>query len=325
MKPTEGETVVQFVMRLHQTSKGCNYGNDLGNQLRDQVVQSCQSNYLWCKLLEKDVLTLTETLRVAALFEAVEAQIQLMKLNADASASGCSGSNSIQVNNLRFSRGQDFQHLQYFAFILYISGLFGDQQQTESEMQLHGPIVEEQPQNTILPSAATSEEDAFEALKSQQSSTPSTSTDTLTLVGPHASSEQMAQGDQDITCEQEELTETEAAVGSPPQRMENSSSHVQLGEDAELRGSHTRQDFLEQLQEMCAQISQFTEAVQNLGKRMEESIHEICSAMFRAYDCMSSSVERVANIVEIGMWHHAEVDAETAHCHAQNSWTGQLH
>ena len=39
MEQQDGETVVQFVTRLRQVVKDCDYGEQAKNQIRDQVVQ----------------------------------------------------------------------------------------------------------------------------------------------------------------------------------------------------------------------------------------------------------------------------------------------
>ena len=53
MEQQDGETVAQFVTRLRQVVKDCDYGDQAENQIRDQVVQRCKSHALRKKLLEK--------------------------------------------------------------------------------------------------------------------------------------------------------------------------------------------------------------------------------------------------------------------------------
>jgi len=77
----EGETIAQFVTILRHLSTGCEYGEDIDNQIRDPVIEKCNSDRLRRKLLEKGKLTLAQTLDVAATFEAVESQMKLMSLN----------------------------------------------------------------------------------------------------------------------------------------------------------------------------------------------------------------------------------------------------
>ena len=72
--------MAQFVTRLRQVVKDCDYGDQADNQIRDQVVQRCTSHDLRRKLLEKgDTLTLEVLLKTAASFEAVQAQLESMK------------------------------------------------------------------------------------------------------------------------------------------------------------------------------------------------------------------------------------------------------
>jgi len=42
MEQQDGETVAQFVARLRQVVKDCDYGDQAENQIRDQVVQRCK-------------------------------------------------------------------------------------------------------------------------------------------------------------------------------------------------------------------------------------------------------------------------------------------
>ena len=46
MEQREGETVAQFVTRLRQVVKDCDYGDQSDNQTRDQVVRRCTSHEL---------------------------------------------------------------------------------------------------------------------------------------------------------------------------------------------------------------------------------------------------------------------------------------
>ena len=67
------ESVEQFVTRLRQAVEGCDYGADGDNEIRDQLLCSCKSDYLRRKLLEEGKeLTLKKTLTVAEQCEGVE-------------------------------------------------------------------------------------------------------------------------------------------------------------------------------------------------------------------------------------------------------------
>jgi hypothetical protein len=74
------ETVTQFVTRLRQAVKDCDYGDQSEKQIRDQVVYKCRSVELRKTLLEKgEKLKLKDVLRIAATQEAVESQLRAMK------------------------------------------------------------------------------------------------------------------------------------------------------------------------------------------------------------------------------------------------------
>ncbi|KAK2564023.1 hypothetical protein P5673_012236 [Acropora cervicornis] len=80
MEQQDGETVAQFVTRLKQVVKYCDYGDHSDNQIRDQVVQRCKSYALRRKLLEKgENLTLARLLTTAATYEAVQSQLASME------------------------------------------------------------------------------------------------------------------------------------------------------------------------------------------------------------------------------------------------------
>lgn len=79
MEQMEKETVSQFVMRLRHVAKDCDYGDQVDNQIRDQVVHKCKSDSLRRKLLEKGKrLTLKKTLEIATTLEAVQLQMETM-------------------------------------------------------------------------------------------------------------------------------------------------------------------------------------------------------------------------------------------------------
>ena len=66
------ETTDQFVCRLRQRSVNCDFGVTENDQIRDQLIDKCQSTHLRRKLLEKEKLTLDDALKIARAQEAVE-------------------------------------------------------------------------------------------------------------------------------------------------------------------------------------------------------------------------------------------------------------
>ena len=80
MEQQDGETVSQFVTRLKQVVKDCDYGDQSGNLIRDQGVQRSKSLALRRKLLEKgENLTLALLLTTVATYEAVQSQLESME------------------------------------------------------------------------------------------------------------------------------------------------------------------------------------------------------------------------------------------------------
>ena len=89
MEQQDGETVAQFVTRLRQVVKDCDYGDQAENQIRDQVVQRCKSHELRKKLLEKgEKLTLELLLSTAANHERVQSQLENMEGKKDVNSVG---------------------------------------------------------------------------------------------------------------------------------------------------------------------------------------------------------------------------------------------
>ena len=80
MEQNDSETVAQYVTRLRQMVKDCDYGEQTENQIRDQVVQRCKSHVLRRKLLEKgEKSTLELLLSTAANHERVQSQLKSME------------------------------------------------------------------------------------------------------------------------------------------------------------------------------------------------------------------------------------------------------
>ena len=84
MEQQDSETVAQFVTRLRQLVKDCDYGEQAENQILDQVVQRCKSHELRKKLQEKgEKLTLELLLSTAANHELVQSQLENMEGRKD--------------------------------------------------------------------------------------------------------------------------------------------------------------------------------------------------------------------------------------------------
>ena len=77
-----GESVSQYYIRLKGVVKDCGFGGDQDNQIRDQILFHCQSDYLQRRLLEEgDGLTLTKTLELARDCEQVEQRMSALRGN----------------------------------------------------------------------------------------------------------------------------------------------------------------------------------------------------------------------------------------------------
>ena len=72
------ETVAQFITRLRDLSIGCDYGDNLEDFLRDQVIEKCTSNLLRKKLLTVKDLKLSKVHDIAQALESSEFQAAAM-------------------------------------------------------------------------------------------------------------------------------------------------------------------------------------------------------------------------------------------------------
>ena len=74
----EKEAVLQFFTRLRRAAKDCGYGGDRDNQIRDEVLQKCKSQYLRRRLLvEEKGLTIKRTLEIAELWKKLKCSWKL--------------------------------------------------------------------------------------------------------------------------------------------------------------------------------------------------------------------------------------------------------
>ena len=110
MEQHDGETVAQFLTRLRQVVKDCDYGEQAENQIRDQLVQRCKSHELRRKLLEKgEKLFLELLLSTAANHERVQSQLESME-------NGKNGVNAVrekQQVNTKESTSESMKHACY--------------------------------------------------------------------------------------------------------------------------------------------------------------------------------------------------------------------
>ena len=75
MTQLEMETIDQYVMRLTQRAHSCEFGENLKQHVRDQVVDKCRSSVLTRKFLEKGSdLTLGTLQTIARAHEAADFQ-----------------------------------------------------------------------------------------------------------------------------------------------------------------------------------------------------------------------------------------------------------
>lgn len=74
MKQKTGESVDIFTIRLRMQAEQCGFGDKLEENIKDQIIQNCQSAALRRDLLKRGDAALEEILRVAKIFETVAQQ-----------------------------------------------------------------------------------------------------------------------------------------------------------------------------------------------------------------------------------------------------------
>ena len=105
-----GKTAQKFATRLRRASKDCDYGEDTGNQIRDEILCKCSNTYIKRKLLEAgEGLTLAKALEIAENCEKVDTQLAVMtpggKGEAPASVSRIEGTRKSSDKKNQSSRG----------------------------------------------------------------------------------------------------------------------------------------------------------------------------------------------------------------------------
>ncbi len=79
----------QFATRLRNKIRDSGYGNVSDNQIRDEILSKCQSEYIRRKLLEEGPnLTLDHVLNIAKQCEGIEAQMAALSVSTGAISKG---------------------------------------------------------------------------------------------------------------------------------------------------------------------------------------------------------------------------------------------
>ena len=68
-KQLEKESIEQYITQIRQLAQYCEYGNEIENNIRDQIISSCLSSKLRKRLLTEPYLTLNKLAQVAQAME----------------------------------------------------------------------------------------------------------------------------------------------------------------------------------------------------------------------------------------------------------------
>ena len=102
MTQRPGDTVRQFVTRLWTAANICDYGTDTKNQIRDEVLCKCNSDYLRRKLLEVGPdFTLTRALELAGQCEELDTQMSMLSLDRNNTVAAVSPANNLTAAGSR--------------------------------------------------------------------------------------------------------------------------------------------------------------------------------------------------------------------------------
>lgn len=74
----DGETVIQFITRLRQQARYCEFTSE-DDEIRDQVVDKCNSTEIKKRILEKGDITLKEVTDIAQAFEVMSVRVKNME------------------------------------------------------------------------------------------------------------------------------------------------------------------------------------------------------------------------------------------------------
>eukprot|EP00117_Sycon_ciliatum_P048584 scpid24912/ scgid3571/ Uncharacterized protein K02A2.6 len=78
LAPKAGESISQFVVRLRQQARFCDFGDVTNDMIRDHVVATMRNVELKKKLLQESKLTLATCLEICAIFESTQRQASAM-------------------------------------------------------------------------------------------------------------------------------------------------------------------------------------------------------------------------------------------------------
>ena len=88
---------LQFVAILRRLDRDCDYGTELDNQIGDEVLQECHSDYLRRKLLEAgEDLTIQRTLELAG---TASVHARILRIIDPARFTLRAGANSLNMHN----------------------------------------------------------------------------------------------------------------------------------------------------------------------------------------------------------------------------------
>ena len=80
---------MQFVIRLRNEGKDCNFGVDFDNYIRDAVLCKCRSDYVKLKLFEeREELTLARTLEIENQCESADHQMSHLSVRKPSKEDG---------------------------------------------------------------------------------------------------------------------------------------------------------------------------------------------------------------------------------------------
>ena len=113
MKHNEGETILQFVIRLRIVANDCDYGNNRDDFVRDQVIEKCLQKSLRVKILSEREITLSKLLEMSQAHESANHQANQMQA---ATASSSSSSNTRADVNFTSQKKFDKNHKSVKCF-----------------------------------------------------------------------------------------------------------------------------------------------------------------------------------------------------------------
>ncbi|XP_055627355.1 uncharacterized protein LOC129769260 [Toxorhynchites rutilus septentrionalis] len=110
MKQKTDESIDAFIVRLRVQAERCGFGDRIEENVKDQIIENCQSAALRRELLKRGDADLQEVLRIAKIFETVA--VQEKSFTREAIKPQTNEANRVQVNSSYVNKNRPMESAQ---------------------------------------------------------------------------------------------------------------------------------------------------------------------------------------------------------------------